>query len=112
MMPDSSIPWHMAGGQPLPEGTPFKRVLKYTLHDMGMAIQPLPEGSRVVSFIDQGGAIQMYAEVAIHPGPLEQRRFVVLYTGFHGVPADAEFLGTVVSEGGNIVRHIYELRAP
>jgi len=112
MMQDKHEPWKMADGSPVTEPSRFKRVLKYTMHDLGIAVQPLPEGSRVVSFILQGGAIQMYAEVPIEKRPMEARRFVVLYTGHQAVPNDAEFLGTVPSEGGNIVRHVYELRTP
>jgi hypothetical protein len=40
---------------------------------------------------------------------VEPRLFAVLYTGFDEVPENAEYLGTVISYGGNIVRHVYEV---
>jgi hypothetical protein len=68
----------------------------------------LPRGAAVLSVGDQSGAVQLWA-LADDTKQLDPRRFAVLYTGFDKVPVGAHFIGTVISAGGSIVRHIFEL---
>lgn len=84
------------------------RILKYTLHAHGIETTALPRGAAVISVGDQSGAVQLWA-IADDTQPMEERRFAVLYTGFDDVPAGAHFIGTVISAGGSIVRHVFEM---
>jgi hypothetical protein len=85
------------------------RIFKYTLHDHGEAILPLPSGAEVLHVADQCGAIQLWARVNPNAKPLVGRRFATLYTGFDEVPEGAIYLGTALSQGGSIVTHVFEL---
>lgn len=84
------------------------RILKYTLHEHGSAIQPLPRGAKVLHVGDQAGSVQLWAQVD-DTQPLEGRTFTTIYTGFDEVPARGVFIGTVISHGGSIVRHVFEI---
>lgn len=84
------------------------RILKYTLQDHGEAVVQIPRSATVLSAGEQSGALQIWALVGAET-PLESRAFSVVYTGFDEVPPRGCFIGTVVSAGGAIVRHVYEI---
>lgn len=85
------------------------RVLKYTLHEHGASIIPLPRGSVLLHIGDQQGALQLWAQVN-DQAPLESRKFATIYTGFDEVP-HGRYVGTAISQGGNVVRHVFEILA-
>ena len=84
------------------------RILKFTLHERGSRILEMPRGADLLHVGDQLGALQLWAQCE-ETEHVETRLFAVLYTGFDEVPENAEYLGTVISSGGNIVRHVYEI---
>lgn len=86
------------------------QVLKYTLHERGTAVLDLPRGAQILSVDDQCGALQLW--MLVRSGvPKEARRILVAFTGFDDVPSTAVFIGTALSDGGNIVRHVFEVPA-
>lgn len=89
----------------------MKRLFKYELQERGIAIVEMPAGAKLLHVADQCGAAQLWAEVD-DQRKLEARRIAVLYTGFDGVPEGAVYVGTAISNGGNIVRHVYEVPSP
>lgn len=84
------------------------RILKYTLHDHGTAIQPLPRGAKVLHVGDQCGALQLWVQ-ADDALPLEARQFATIYAGHDEVPARGVYIGTVILQGGSIVTHVFEI---
>lgn len=84
------------------------RILKYTLHERGVALLPLPSRAILLHVDDQDGALQLWVQ-ANPELPLETHYFAVLFTGFDEVPPGALYVGTVLSSGGNFVRHVYEV---
>lgn len=84
------------------------RVLKFTLHDQGSALVPLPRGAKVLSVADQRGAVQLWVQ-ADDKAPLESRHFATLYTGHDEVPHRGHFVGSVISQSGDLVRHVFEI---
>lgn len=89
----------------------MKRILKYTLHDHGATIIPLPVGAVVLHVADQQGSVQMWVQCETdNASQLEGRKFITLYTGFDEVPGRAVFIGTALSSGGSIVTHVFEVQ--
>lgn len=85
----------------------MRKIYKYTLHEHGKSLLPLPVGAKILHVADQQGAVQLWAEVP--PGErLESRTFHVAYTG--GEAPDGAYIGTAITPGGNIVRHVYEVK--
>lgn len=84
------------------------RVLKYGLADYGPCYIEIPDGSRIIHIDNQQGALQLWAEV---PAGTETilRAFHVIYTGDE-VPESGTWVGTTLTYGGNLVRHVYELK--
>lgn len=85
-------------------------VLKYPLPDSGMAWVSLPKGARILHVDSQYGKLQMWAAVNRFAAP-EPRAFAVLMTGFDEVAESAVHIGTVLTDGGALVRHVFEITA-
>lgn len=87
-------------------------VLKHTLHEHGIESSMFPAGAVVLCIGQQQGAVQIWWQcdtaenVAFVP-----RKFAVIYTGMDEVPPNSRYIGTAISEGGNIVRHVFEILA-
>lgn len=86
----------------------MSRVLKFTVADRDAAVIPLPINAQVLHVGEQGGAMQMWVLCDLSY-PCRDRKFVTLFTGFDQVPEGATYIGTVISHGGNIVRHVFEV---
>lgn len=86
------------------------RIFKYTLPDHGLAIISTRQGATILSVADQCGALQMWAMVGSTKPPAT-RHFQIVHTGFDEVDDDMRFIGTALSQGGNIVRHVFEVWA-
>lgn len=85
------------------------RILKYTLHEYGAAILDLPEGSHILSVADQCGALQLWAEADTNKTK-EARKIHVVFTGDDA--PEGKYIGTALTSGGNIVRHVYDATHP
>jgi hypothetical protein len=73
----------------------------------------MPEGATVLSVGEQHGRVCLWAEVESRQVP-ERRRFVTVGTEIafpEGVGDRLAFLGTVPMYGGEIILHVFEVRA-
>ncbi|MBX3579959.1 MAG: hypothetical protein KF723_22375 [Rhizobiaceae bacterium] len=73
----------------------------------------MPIGSRILSVAEQHGVICLWALVNPHPEAGKAvRRITIVGTGYpvpHGYTAD--YIGTVLTSGGDLVWHVFARRA-
>lgn len=87
-----------------------KAVYKYTLHPAGRFTIDVPVDARFLHVAVQHGRIQLWALVD-PSAPVERRSIAVVHTGSIVIPPGAGYLGTVITDGGNYVRHVFDLGA-
>ncbi len=85
------------------------RVWKYPIPKLSSVVTlEMPRGAHVLSVAIQHGVVTLWARVGDGTAGTEQRNFRVCGTG-HEVPADVgRFIGTVLTEDGGLVWHIWE----
>lgn len=82
------------------------KILKFTIQDHGTEKVAMPHGARIIHVAEQGQALQLWA-VCLPSAPLEYRLVHVVFTGHDYVDWNWHHVGTVLSSGGNIVRHVF-----
>lgn len=87
-------------------------VWKFDLQATDRQTIQMPSGAKVLSIGAQdptGSTVQLWAEVDTEEKP-EDRHFVIVGTGNHQW-AKGIYLGTVITAGGALVWHVYEVGA-
>jgi len=87
----------------------MKTIWKYELDMRGGNDFLVPLGARVIHVGRQFGIICIWAEVDDEQ-PKEPRSFTIVGTGHPRPFKPSEYLGTVFTDDGRYVWHIYELR--
>lgn len=85
----------------------MKKVFKYPLPDVVTKIQ-MPAGSKFIAVALQNGMPTVWAEVPNSWEGYEERTVEAFGTG-HLIPADAIYLGTVLTMSDSLVLHFYEV---
>ena len=84
-------------------------VYKYVLPLRPSGSVTLPQGARPLSVGEQpqeGASLSLWCEVDPVAPATERRRYWIVATG-RAVPRDGVYVGTVLSEGGALVWHVY-----
>lgn len=83
-------------------------VWKYVLEANECEIE-MPAGSEILSFQRQRDRFCLWVQV--NPaGEKEKRRFLITGTGHQNIPATADYVGTVLTEGDSLVLHCFEVK--
>lgn len=88
----------------------MKTIWKFPIHPTDHGLVWLPKDAKILSVISQhGDDITLYAMVDDQKTMKEERHFWVCGTGHNtdGVPASAQFLGTVSLMGGKLIFHVF-----
>lgn len=86
----------------------YKAVYKYALQTVGRFTIDVPMDARFLHVAVQHGRIQLWALVD-PSAPIEKRAIAVVHTGSVVLPPGAGYLGTVITDGGDYVRHVFDL---
>jgi hypothetical protein len=87
----------------------MKRVLRYPLPNHGINRIGMPGGAKVLALANQDGVLCLWALSDDSHGE-KLREFCVIYTAHDFVPEHATYVGTVLTDSGTLVRHVFETR--
>lgn len=83
------------------------KVFKYELNEVGETLVDIPMGAMRLHLALQKGKPHLW--LAVDPNmPLRRSKIVVVPTGSE-VPRHAEYLGTLLYNGGDFVAHFFEV---
>jgi hypothetical protein len=83
----------------------MKRIFKYELAIEHSQLIEMPAKARILSVGNQGDQVCLWAEVD-PDSPTLERRVLIAGTG-HATPP-GEFIGTVLTNDGSLVWHVYD----
>lgn len=70
----------------------------------------IPEGARLLHTAEQHGMVAIWCEIPDPEASKVTRRFELYGTG-HPIPSGAIYIGTTLHYGGELVLHVYEVKA-
>lgn len=85
----------------------MQAVYKYVMGNEVATIE-LPIGAKIIHLAEQHGQTCMWVQVDTE-AEKEKRYFVLYGTGHPMLNAEHTFIGTMLTAGGNLVWHVFEL---
>jgi len=88
----------------------MKVIWKYKIPIESWFTLEMPMGAKILTFQSQGD--EAYVWATVEPGrEIVKRCFAILATGQEFVESPGEYLGTAQTHGGQLIWHLFEIKA-